>query len=358
MAVYTTIDDPSTYFATTLYTGNSTSRTITTGMQSDLIWIKQRNTVRPNVIFDTVNTISFASGNSKYLVANTDAAITSNNSTQLTGVTSTGFTMGADNSDQINHTGSTTVVWTWKANGSGSANTSGTINTTKTSANTTSGFSIIQWDGNSTDAQSIGHGLGASPELAIIKRTSGTRDWTVGSKAIGWGNKLVLNGTAASASSDNFNSATPSSTVFYLGAEGDTNSSGQTYIGYFFTPIQGFSKFGTYKGNGNADGTFIYTGFKPAFFLQKKSSASGSYWSLWDNKRSESGSNPIGRRLFPNVGAVESEQDSSPMSDFCSNGIKMRQTDADYNGSGVTYFYMAFSEAPLVNSNGVPCNAR
>jgi len=359
MAAWTAIDESEAYFAATLYTGNSTSRTITTGMQSDLIWIKQRNTVRPNVIFDTVNTSSFASGNSKYLVANTDGALTSNNSTQLTGVTSTGFTMGADNSDQINHTGSTAVAWTWKANGSGSSNTDGSLSAT-VSANATAGFSIGKYTGwvRGTDSKTIGHGLGATPKMILVKALEDTEDWRVfhaGNTAAPETDYLVLNTAVATADDATaWNDTAPTSTVWTVGGGGEVSEAGEDYIAYCFADVQGFSKFGSYVGNGDADGPMVFTGFRPSFILGKNTGTADNHWFIVDAARSPYN----GDSKWLKVDSAAAELTNLVNPDFLSNGFKIRSSDDIYNDSGETFIYAAFAEAPLVNSGGVPGNAK
>jgi len=350
---YTTIDKPSDYFNTKLYTGTGNSHAITgVGFDPNWVWIKSRSTVQNHLIFDTVR------GATKKIMSNT----TDEEQTEaqyLKSFDSDGFTLGTRS--EPNESGETFVSWNWKAGTSVSGNTtgSGTAKAYTGSVSTTAGFSIIKYLGNGTAGHTIPHHLGVAPKMIIVKSTEGSRSWIVLPPLTdGHDKDLKLNDTDAMGGSDVWNNVAPNSSAFSVGSNAVMNNNDVTLIAYCFAEKQGYSKFGSYTGNGNADGAFIYTGFKPAFFLQKKSSASGSYWSLWDNKRSASGSNPIGRRLFPNVSAVESEQDSSPMADFCSNGVKLRQTDADYNGSGVTYIYMAFAENPFTTSTGVPATAR
>ena len=351
---YTSIDNSGEFFQSTLYTGNSTARTITTGMQADLIWIKQRSTVRPNCLFDTVNTNSFASGNSKYLVANTNAGITSNNSTQVTGVTSTGFTLGTDNSDQINGNGDTAVAWTWKAgNSSGSSNTAGSINST-VSASTQGGFSLVRYTGNGSAGATIGHGLGAAPKFMIVKSDSDNYNWTVyyGDPT----DYLVLNGTDTTTdSAEVWNDAAPSSTLFTVGNRNSTNQNTATFIAYCFSEIQGFSKIGNYTGNGN-DGSgsspMIWTGFKPNLIILKRTDSADN-WFIFDNKRK--GYNVENDYLYANQTNVEGSTD---ILDIVSSGFKLRTTDSGMNAGGGSYIYIAFADNPFVTSTGVPTPAR
>ena len=239
------------------------------------------------------------------------------------------------------------------------SNFSGSIQT-NISPNTTSGFSIVTYTGQNINT--IGHGLGVVPNMIISKVRNASGGWFVGLDKLGWTNRGYLESTGAWSNEPRAfyaNSTAPTSTIFSQdqSAFGAGGSASETMVSYCFAEKQGYSKFGTYTGNGSTDGTFIYTGFKPAFFLQKKSSAAGNYWNMW-GYTSSSGSNTIGRRLFPNVSSAESSQDSSPMCNFLSNGVKMLQTDTDYNGSGATYMYMAFAENPFTSSTGTPVTAR
>ena len=354
---YTSIDNSGEFFESTLYTGNSTARTITTGMQADLFWIKGRNTTRPNCLFDTVLTNSFASGNSKYLVSSTDAGVTSNATDQITAVTSTGFTMGTDaSSDQINGNGQTTVAWTWKAgNSSGSSNTAGSINST-VNVNTTSGFSIVRYTGNGSAGATIGHGIGAAPKLMIVKSDSDNYNWT-----IYYGDPtdyLVLNGTDTTTdSAEVWNDTAPSSTLFTVGNRNSTNQNSSTFIAYCFAEKQGFSKFGTYGGNGNNDGTFTYLGFKPNFLIVKRTD-SGNSWYMYSENTSTTGGNLTDKYLEANESNTEATTTGEYGFDFYANGFKARGTGGGTNANNGNYIYMAFAEAPFVGSNNQPATAR
>ena len=330
MAAYTTIDDPSAYFQIKLYTaagaytfdGNS-------DMQPDWMWIKERNGTNEHNLFDSVR------GTTKRLESSTNAA-EQTSSTTLTAFGSDGFTVGTNPGTGQN--GSNYVGWGWKETAD-------------------AGFDIVTYSGSSASSKTVSHNLSAVPKMILVKCRSAGENWAVYHHTLGNTHALFLNTTGGSSDTPVFADTTPTSSVFSVNADDRTGANGKTYVAYVFAEKQGYSKFGSYVGNGNANGTFIYTGFKPAFFLQKKSSAAGNYWNMW-GYTSASGSNPIGRRLFPNVNAAESNQDGSPMADFCSNGVKLRQTDSDYNGSGATYIYMAFAENPFVTSTGVPATAR
>ena len=348
---FTTINKSSDYFSSTLYTGNSTARTITTGHQSDFIWIKQRNTTRPHCLFDTVNTNNFAGGNSQYLVGNTNSALSSAQSDQVTATTSTGFTMGTDaSSDQINHSGSTAVAWSWKANGAGSSNTDGSITST-VSVDTTGGFSIVKYTGAGSVA-TIGHGLGVAPKMIIFKRTNVASDWIVYHEGTGNNSFCYLNTTTSqSADSNILNNTSPTSSVFTIGTTNGLNQG--PAIAYCFAEKQGFSKISTYVGNGqgNANGTFVYTGFKPSFVFIRNV----DFDSNWNNFTGDIPSyNQINDTLQPNRDAAEN---GTFAFDMLSNGFKHRSGDVmDRNGN--THIYMAIAEAPLVGTNNVPANAR
>ena len=344
---YTTINKSSAYFNTKLYTGTGSSNAITgVGHAPNWTWIKNRATTDMHSLFDAVR-------------GATKRISTSNNSAQATEAQdlkafgSDGFTVGtsgAVNSSNVNY-----VSWNWKANGQGSSNTAGTINSTYTSANTTSGFSIVQYTGNASQAQTVGHGLGVAPKLIIFKSLTSTDDWSICCPSVlGVDGRLTLNTTAANSVGDNtfWNSAAPSSTLFSLGNNSRANASGKTIIAYCFAEVKGFSNVGSYIGNGSASGTFVYTGFKPAFVMFKKSSGTDN-WRIIDNKRL--GYNPNNAFLFPNITQTES---NLTRIDLVSNGFKLRTTDAGDNANGQTYIYMAFAEAPLVGSNNVPATAR
>ena len=344
---YTTIPKPTDYFNTKLYSGNGGTQTITgVSFEPDWTWIKNRNAGEHHVLTDVVR------GANKQLRTNGNAA-QGTLTTQLTGFTSDGFSVGAGS--EVNNGSQTYASWNWKANGQGSSNTAGTINSTYTSANTTSGFSIVQYTGNASQAQTVGHGLGVAPKLIIFKSLTTTDDWSVCCPSVlGVDGRLTLNSSAANSVGDNtfWNSTAPSSTLFSLGNNSRANASGKTIIAYCFAEVKGFSNVGSYIGNGSASGTFVYTGFKPAFVMFKKSSGTDN-WRIIDNKRL--GYNPNNAFLFPNITQAES---NLTRIDLVSNGFKLRTTDAGDNANGQTYIYMAFAEEPLVGSNNVPANAR
>ena len=339
---YTTIDKSSLHFNTKLYTGTGSSNSITgVGFQPDWVWIKNRGNTESHALFDAVR------GVTKRIASNSTGAEETNANT-VTAFGTDGFTVGTNAG--VNGNGISTVAWNWKAgNSAGSSNTDGSTSST-VSANTTSGFSIVKYTNPSSGSPfTVGHGLGAAPKMIIIKNLSSAQTWGVYHASVGFGKYLRLDSTAAEASA-NLVTATSATT---FSAYQDHHSTGNELIAYCFTPIKGFSKFGSYTGNGNADGTFIYTGFKPAFALVKRSDSSNN-WNLYDNKRE--GFNGGDEPLFADLN--NSESTDTGRIDFLSNGFKIRTTNSQVGASGGTYIYMAFAKAPLVGSNNVPCTAK
>ena len=345
------LDKPTDYFNTVLYSGNATARSITgVGFQPDWVWIKGRTTAYNNTLFDAIR------GATKRLYSNgTDAESTQ--SVTLTSFDSDGFSLG--NNASVNSATSTFVAWNWLASNTTASNTDGSITST-VSANTTSGFSIVSYTGSGS-VTSFGHGLGVAPSMVIIKNRDNTDEWTVFHKGISSGQGyIVLNSTAAAVTGssrrfrygDDSDGKIPDSSKVYLGTASGVNTSGEDYIAYCFADKKGFSKFGSYTGNGSTDGTFIYTGFKPAFVIFKKTSATAN-WSVRDNKRDSF--NAGDTNLFANLSDAES---SSNDVDFLSNGIKLRNAGNNWNSSGATYIYMCFAESPLVGTNNIPAVAR
>jgi len=340
---YTTINKPTDYFNTVLYEGNgATGRGITgVGHQPDLVWIKNRDATTPHVLTDAVR------GATVTLNSN-DTSADDTISNGLTAFGTDGFTIGGNGS--FNYSNESFVSWNWKANGAGSANTDGSISST-VSANTTSGFSIVSYTGTGSSA-TVGHGLGASPNIIINKKRSGGQNWNFQNSMRGYNEYLGLNTVETSQSTGGAIISSVSSTTFTCDGNGNANESGATYIAYCFAEKTGYSKFGSYTGNGNADGPFIYTGFKPAFILQKRTDAT-SNWHIFDIKRETY--NSMNKYLLPNDSGAESTAGSW---DFLSNGFKVRSADNWQNASNGTYIYMCFAEAPLVGTNGVTAKAR
>jgi hypothetical protein len=355
---YTDIDKPSDYFNTKLTTGTGSTQAVTgLGFQPDFLWGKRRDSTGNNTIFDVVRGIT------KGLETNsTGAEFTSTD--YYDSFDSDGFTIASGSSGCGNGSGQTAVQWGWKANGAGVSNTDGSI-TSSVSANQDAGFSIVSWSGTGSNG-TIGHGLGAVPQVVLIKERNGTNNWVMShqplSASLGdYTRFMTLNSDGAVSGAGNvvFQGSAFTSSYFNVGTSVASNRSGGTYIGYVFAEKTGFSKFSLYTGNGNADGTFVYTGFKPAFVMVKKTSGAGSSnWVIADTARSDvPNANVNDQVLYPNLN--NSEESSSGLSvDLVSNGFKIRGTGGDRNTSGAPYIYMAFAENPFVTSTGIPTTAR
>jgi hypothetical protein len=340
---YTTINKSGDYFNTKLYTGTGSSNALTgVGFQPDWVWIKNRTDAQSHVLQDAVRGV----GNT--IISNNTDAQSAEGAGDLTAFGSDGFTVGTNG--RVNGSGKSIVAWNWKANGAGSSNTDGSITST-VSANTTSGFSIVKWTGNSTSGATVGHGLGVVPKMIIVKTTARTGNWVTYHHTLGATKYLELNNTGAlGTSTAAWNDTAPTSSVFSLGSWSNTNDNGYGMIAYCFAEKTGYSKFGSYVGNNNADGTFVYTGFKPAWIMIKQTSDTNQ-WFIFDNKRNTF--NP--ETLY--IQANTSDGDNAFTSlDFTSNGFKFLTSNAAFNNG--SYIYMAFAEAPLVGSNNVPCTAR
>jgi len=342
---YTTIPKSTDYFNTKLYTGNGGTQTISgIGFEPSLAWFKTRSSTS-HMLQDAVRGIT------KFIEPDT----TTGNQTSSDGISSfnsDGYAIGANG--RLNSNNTSMVSWNWKANGQGSSNTAGSINTTYTSANTTSGCSIITYTGNGSAGATIGHGMGIKPSMIIIKNLTGN-DWIVYTQALTANKILYLNTTGVQ--NDNnvfFNDTEPTDSLITLGSISATNGSGVAMVAYCFSDVQGYSKQGSYTGNGNADGTFIYTGFKPAWVLIKDSGRAES-WYIFDNRRL--GYNGAMADLKPNTTAAESSS-SATLLDLVSNGFKLRGTTDHLNGNNQNFIYMAFAEEPLVSTNGTPATAR
>ena len=343
---YSTIDDPTLYFNTVLYTGTGSEQTVSgVNFSPGLTWLKSRSNGQPNVLSDSVR-----GGNKQLYTADTQAETTY--SQYLKSFNSDGFVLGTDSG--INQSSQTFVSWNWKAGGSASNNTDGN-KTISLSVNTTAGFSVGTYAGTGQDS-TIGHGLGAVPDWLMIKnRSSGSRKWQLWHNGLTGTNKyLAIDRSGAeltdSASWDN---TAHSNTVWNTYGSGEANQNGENFVCYAWTSIQGFSKFGSYTGNGNANGPFIYTGFKPAWIMTKQING-GSSWIVHDNKR-----DPI--NAVTEYFTVEEPDAAGTLAnsfDLCSNGFKVRTSNGDRNSSGDSFAYWAFAESPLVNSEGIPNNAR
>jgi len=341
---YTTINKSTDYFNTKLYTGTGSSNALTgVGFQPDWVWLKKRNSSAHHQLFDAVR------GVTKRIYSSTNGAESTDAQT-LTAFGTDGFTLGTNS--YINGNSDTFVAWNWKANDAGSSNSDGSITST-VSANTTAGFSIVSWTGTGTNPSTVGHGLGTAPSCIILKNRDTAGDWYVGHDEIGWTDRLKFNTTATTAASSTlWNDTAPTSSVFTISSS--LNFSGDNTIAYCFAEKTGYSKFGSYTGNGSTDGTFVYTGFKPAFVMIKRTDNARN-WVMFDNKRD--GFNSDQGQLKANLTDAEDAGSSYTLLDLFSNGFKCTNTGADKNASGGNYIYMAFGQS-LVGSNNIPCTAR
>ena len=353
-ALSPTIDDGSQYFNTVLYTGNGgTNRSITgMGFQAYLLWHKGRNATSPNHYHSLVDS-----------TRGTNASLASNRNDgekampSFVSFDSDGFTITQDVSTDPNwnEAGNTKVVWGWKANGgTTSSNTDGSITST-VQANTTAGFSIVLYTGNATLNASIGHGLGKPPKFVIVKMREDLRDWPCLTTALdGTLDNIIFN--RASSKSNVANVDLPTSSVFSMFSGFLGNGLGETYVAYCFAEIEGYSKLDSYIGNGSTDGTFVYTGFRPAFVITKATVSNLTRnWAMYDTSRDTF--NVTSKRLLGNAFTAELSNSFTEI-DILSNGFKARTIGEDVNYLGIGYIYMAFAENPFVTSTGIPVTAR
>ena len=339
---YTAIDDPEAYFQVQLYTGDgAANNAITLGgdtdMQPDLVWIKNRDAGDSHCLFDAVR------GATKVMHSDTNAAEATDTDT-LDSFASDGFQVDAD--VKVNTNTEKYVAWCWKESA-------------------TSGFDIVAYTGDGSN-RTISHSLSAVPHVMIVKNKVGENGWAVyqhKNTAAPETDVLELDSTGATVDNDpRWNDTAPTSSVFTVGTHATTNNDGTAFIAYLFSEKQGFSKFSSYTGNGNADGAFIYTGFRPAWVMIKRNDGANG-WFISDDQRmgfnsATTNSATLGNvEINANTSRTEAEGNTNIM-DIFSNGFKMHGTGNDTNGSGATYIYFAFAKAPFVNSNGVPCNAR
>jgi hypothetical protein len=336
-----TIVKGNTVMDATLYTGNGSTQTITNaaGFKPDLVWVKGRSNATDNELTDSVR------GVTKSLISNSTAA-EATDTQGLTAFNSNGFTLGTD--ANYNGSGRTFVGWQWQAGqGTTSSNTNGTITST-VSVNASAGFSVVTYTGTGANA-TVGHGLGVAPSWIIVKsRSASGQDWRVYTATVGNTGVVTLNsdGAAVINQSGFWNNTSPTSSVFSVGGSASTNGSGTTYVAYCWTPIAGYSAFGSYTGNGSADGPMIYTGFRPKFVLIK-STTSANDWIIEDTARNTY--NVSNSKLSPNTSGAEFTDTSAVGIDFLSNGFKIRGTDGSINTSN-TYIYAAFAENPFKNA--------
>ena len=360
MADYTAINDPSAFFQIALYSGTGSQQSITNDGNSDLqpdwLWIKERDGTSSHQLVDSVR-LYYNRLESDNASAELDAGQTGATNQNVTSFDSDGF--GVKNGAAVNESGKTYVAWQWKAGttASGTTGGSGTGKSYSYSANTTSGFSVVTYTGNATAGHLIPHGMGKVPRLIHVKSRGDDNGWTSGTivSASAWNDHGYLYLANAFGTDANQFGATPDSTNFRLGTGTGTNGNNGTRVALCFADVQGFQKIGKYVGNGNADGTFVYTGFRPAYVIQK--SLTTAYgWQIYDNKRG--GFNSQNDEIVANADSAETDGSGNGFPDFLSNGFKLRNTDINKNASGVPYLYLAVAESPFVTSTGVPTTAR
>ena len=358
---YTSIDDPSEYFQTTLYTGNASSRSITnTGnsdLQPDWVWLKKRNEAQNHTVYDStrgVSKILFPDG--------TDAEATS--PSVLTAFNSDGFSLSADALGNDNN--DTYVAWQWKCNGGTTTSVSaGTVDSNSTTAcvrqvNTTAGFSIITYTADADGETFLEHGLGTAPYWVIVKDRGNAESWQVGhlsnTGTASFYNFLELDGNgASSANSNRWLNTAPTANLINIGGGNSVGGNGRNYVLYAFAPRKGYSQFGRWKGNGDVDGPFSYTGFAPRWLMVKNASGSG-HWKINDTARDFNST--YGNDASLNADENVAEYTSASLNvDFLSNGFKIKSADGEINADGSIYVYMAFAEHPFVSSEGVPVTA-
>jgi hypothetical protein len=337
-----TITNGAAYMAATTYTGTGATQSISNAvngvsMQPDWVWFKRRGAVENHWLTDSVR------GSTKGLFSNlTDAEATRTD--QLTSFNSNGFSLGADAAGYSNANGNSYVAWQWNAGGSNATNTAGTITST-VRANTTSGFSIVTYTGTGANA-TVGHGLGVAPSMIILKGRTNADQWFIWHNTFTSSQYIYFNTTAIVSGANPWNSTLPTSTLFSLGTDAGVNGNTTTYVAYCFSEVAGYSRFGSYTGNGSADGPFVYTNHRPAFVLLKRTDST-SNWTILDFQRE--GYNVDNDPLFPNLSNAEGTTD---LADILSNGFKLRSTDASVNASGGTYIYMSVASNPFKYSLG------
>jgi len=363
---YTNIDDPSAHFQIATYTGAGANQTVTNDGNSDLqpdwLWIKRRNAGYAHALFDSNR--GLGSSNPPMLECNSESAENSNQN-WISGVGTDSFTIGI-NEQNLSNTAGTYVAWQWKANGGTTASNSNGNITSTVQANTTAGFSVVTWTGDgSTSGKNVGHGLGAVPKMIISKDRDGTSNlpgWYIYHQAIGAEDHLQFT-AGAKADSPTWGDTTPTSSVFSVGGEGAyiaTNQNNIDYVAYVFAEKQGYSKFGSYIGNGESlNGPFVYTGFKPAWVMIKNTETANRNWYIYDTKRRTFNAN--GTIISANTASAEATDQAI---DILSNGFKVKPGalgsfgTSNINHSGQKMIYMAFAENPFVTSTGVPTTAR
>jgi hypothetical protein len=333
-----TILKGSSYFDTKLYTGNGSTQTISgLGFSPDFVWLKSRTNANWHELNDTVR------GAGKILYSNqTNAEATVGT---FTAFNSDGFSVSTTGGDGTNFLNAAMVGWCWDAGTSNVTNTQGSITST-VRANASAGFSIVTYTGNGTNGATVGHGLGVTPSMIIIKsRSLSVEGWNTYHASLTAGNALQLNSTQAQfTGSPQMYPTAPGSSVFTLGTNSGTNSNGATYVAYCFAPVAGFSAFGSYTGNGSADGPFVFCNFRPRWIMIKSTSVAGD-WCLWDSARSPE--NTMDELLYADLSNAEQGNNTAMQIDACSNGFKIRGSNNQNNGSAQTYVYCCFAESPF-----------
>jgi hypothetical protein len=326
------------YFNPVLYTGNGGTQSITgVGFQPDFTWVKRRDTTSNHLLTDAVR------GAGRIMSSNTTGAEV-DDSAFFTSFNADGFSM-AGGAGSFNASGGTYVGWNWKANGTGSSNTAGSITST-VSANTTAGFSIVTYSGTGANA-TVGHGLGVAPKMIFVKkRNAAGNDWITYNATVGNTKFLALNGTGTPTTFNIWQNTNPTSTVFSITGDDGVNNATATYVAYCFAEVAGYSSIGSYTGNASTDGTFVYLGFRPRYVLVKNTT-NAVEWEVYDSARNPS--NGVNLGLIPNQSDAEGTY-SPPRFDFLSNGFKLRTSGGGVNGSGNTIIYMAFAENPFKNA--------
>jgi len=330
------IADPGDHFKCVLYTGTATSNSIKkVGFQPDLVWVKKRSTAGDHKLVDSVRGAGFV------LESNT-TDVEGNETINFTGFNSDGFDLGNNGAGAWNENSHDYVAWCWKAGGAAVSNTDGSI-TSQVSVNQDAGFSIVSYTGNVTNLATVGHGLNKKVKFMITKSRTTADNWVVHTDVTGTQTYSFLN-TSAALNNDSISA--PTSSVFYRGTSNTINGNNLTYVSYCWAEIEGYSKFGSYVGNGDSDGVFVYCGFKPAWMMYKRTDTTGN-WIITDSSRNST--NPSDLRLFADTSGVES--DLFNVLDFVSNGFKFRTNASSTNGSGATYIFMAFAESPFQTAN-------
>ena len=353
---YTTIDDPEKYFKPVKYVGNLLQHPVEGfNHQPDWLWFKNADTTNSHNILDSTR------GTDKKIEGTNNTNAEADTTTRLDSFDSDGFTVETDPS--VNGNNNEIVVFSWAANG-GTTSTNNDGNLTSTvQANTTAGFSIVTWTADGGGSKAVGHGLGAIPKMIITKnRTDNSTNWQIyhGANTSDPETEVIYFTNAATQDYDGFMADTaPTSSTFRVGGDGSMNgTSGKNIIAYCFAEIKGYSKFGSYVGNGNADGPLVYTGFKPSWVMVKKSSGGAHDWYIQYGNTTFDGVsqavNPVKHSLIANSSGAKATENSM---DFVNDGFKLRTSGNGHNTSGHTYIYMAFAQNPLVNSNGIPGNA-